>query len=1002
MFWRFGGYSSISAIDTLLDKPDVTLEEVLDESELMSELRQNNSKLVEYLREDEVLKRLLDYVVSPSLIRERVQDDEDRDENRDENPEKKKEEEEEEEEEEEKEKEKQEQEEKKKDDDQKKAEQQKEEALSDRHIESQLEKDNEDYGNDDDDDSDEDTDMLRHDEADLDAAEKARLRYAYIACEILSSNTWSIIETLLHHEQLLLEFWRFLSQPAPLDSLQSGYFTKVNEALLECKTAEMLAFFRSMEGIVKQMLVHVDNPMIMDLLLKIISLERAEGGMGIVEWIKSQDLIPTLLSFLSTEYPFSVQTSAGDFLKAIIAISANAAQNDPTIIGPNSLTRQLVSHDCVQTLITSMLKGGNPLTVGVGVVIEVIRKNNSDYDPELIEGPSSMPSVNDPIYLGSLLRLFARHVPDFMKLILADTTAINDGGRYEIVQRKQLQTAAGLGAEALGFDRFKTCELMAELLHCSNMGLLNELGSEEYIKRRDAEREKLVGEGVMGVWRDSGVETEEEIQGDSSAFMYGEKSAEFIAGTQTPSSALGLSISSDRLNQSDLSLGSNPEAAETGTVTPSPSEKEGDDDDDDDDDDDGFEDVSIMRDELERNKRTGYGPGGAETEAGAVLGDLVDEPLTPPENEKEKSKLSKLRCTTSHSQPPEESAASATDRPDSPTSEITNQFENLSLNQDRKDSVENHVLDSTSMTPPETPVPASVVPAAVSTTPPSVPAAALLNMTGSQPRTADQENEDKERELDHIDLSKYNDPLIQIDVDGQPVIGDYLKIMFVEYQVVPTILQVLSGSMDRGFNRSLAIDVFVSGKITQTIVSGQQRSDIDQKTKNMRLGYMGHLTLIAEEVIKFSERHDPETLGPEIMEKVVDAEWIYYVENTLSDTRERDNAILGGVRPDLSLGNRQAVLNAVNASQGLSASAVLGDEDEGREGGGAGGLGDGGYDFMNPEYSRAEENDDNGMGLGTAMNLDFGASTMASVYGTNYPGSADLGGASQNEDDERN
>lgn len=129
--------------------------------------------------------------------------------------------------------------------------------------------------------------------------------------------------------------------------------------------------------------------------------------------------------------------------------------------------------------------------------------------------------------------------------------------------------------------------------------------------------------------------------------------------------------------------------------------------------------------------------------------------------------------------------------------------------------------------------------------------------------------------------------------------------------------------MDRGFNRSLAIDLFESGHITEQIVQGQRRSDEAQRTKNMRLGYMGHLTLIAEEVVKFSERHPPELLSVTVMENVLNPDWIDYVERTLSETRERDNAILGGVRPDMSMGHRQAVLNAVNASQGFTASTAL-------------------------------------------------------------------------------
>ena len=65
MFWRFGGYAQLSSLDSILDKPDVTVEELLDESDLIQELKQQNSKLIEYLRDENVLERLLRYVTAP-------------------------------------------------------------------------------------------------------------------------------------------------------------------------------------------------------------------------------------------------------------------------------------------------------------------------------------------------------------------------------------------------------------------------------------------------------------------------------------------------------------------------------------------------------------------------------------------------------------------------------------------------------------------------------------------------------------------------------------------------------------------------------------------------------------------------------------------------------------------------------------------------------------------------------------------------------------------------
>lgn len=133
-----------------------------------------------------------------------------------------------------------------------------------------------------------------------------------------------------------------------------------------------------------------------------------------------------------------------------------------------------------------MLGGGNPLTVGVGIIIEVIRKNNSDYDPDVGTEANVVPSSHDPIYLGTLLRIFAENVPKFMSLIMDAPS-----------QKKHLDSTFGEKLEPLGFDRFKTCELMAELLHCSNMGLLNEVGAEELIAVRDTERQRLRTDGKL-------------------------------------------------------------------------------------------------------------------------------------------------------------------------------------------------------------------------------------------------------------------------------------------------------------------------------------------------------------------------------------------------------------------------------------------------------------------------------------------------------------------------
>ncbi|RMZ87234.1 hypothetical protein DV736_g5539, partial [Chaetothyriales sp. CBS 134916] len=818
MFWRFGGYSNISAIDTLLDKADLKLEDLLEESDLIQELKSHHTKLIEYLRDDDILRALLNYVIAPEPPSHDDGEGEEENENS------------------------------------------KEAAPNQADVQPSL---------------------------DEDQAEKRRQKYAYVACEILSSEIWSITEALMATTAYLTEFWQFLRQPPSLNPLQAGYFTKVNETLLEKKTEEMLDFIKALPGIVPAMLQHVDCPMVMDLLLRIISLEKAEGGAGVVDWLYGQDLMPTLLSYLSSECNASTQTSAGDFLKAIITISANAAQDQQSCIGPNSLTRQLVSEPCIKALVEAMLKGGNPLTVGVGIVIEVIRKNNSDYDPDSGQNSDSPPSSQDPIYLGTLLRLFAKHVPDFMALVLSSKHTVTDGETTRIAERGELKSAWGTRIEPLGFDRFKTCELMAELLHCSNMGLLNEPGSEEYIRARDEERERLRDQSAL-----SSIKLSED-------------------------SAIDLSMTSSRFDKFDNSFDNNfdngptPPAStltEEGVRTAISSEE------------DGFEKVAVDdRPEASSaaSDKIGHANHLAAREAlcAAKAAGVAASPATELANHVRRLSMEDTEMTS----PPNEAEQSPV--PDSPAEPMPT----VSPHPEDKPAP----LFSKTSDPNKTPTPSSPEPA---TSPKSA-------RGGSQ-----EIGIDSQVEGDSIQVHDSSIPDQATDSQDTPVVGDYLKMQFVENRVVPTILsfffrfpwnnflhnvvydvvqQVFNGPMDRGYNKYLAFDLFETGHITEAIIQGQKRSDQTQQESNMRLGYMGHLTLVAEEVVKFGERQPKELLSVPVQDSIYGKDWDEYVSKTLAETRERDNAILGGFRPESGLGPRQAVLNAVNASAGLGASQAL-------------------------------------------------------------------------------
>ncbi|KAK7421484.1 sporulation-induced protein [Neonectria punicea] len=863
MFWRFGGFANISTIDTILDKPDFTLEELLDESDLIQELKQHNTKLIEYLREDKVLKSLLEYVVAPKLEAPKVsvppagQDDTAAAAASTE-------------------------------DDDAKAKNRllpfSRPRASSRATDPGLDEEEE--------------------------TEKKRNRYAFVACEVLSSDTWSIYEALAENRQLIRDFWKFLSRPAPLDPLQASYFTKVNESLFEKKTEDMMELLMSLPDAVPDLLRHVECPMVMDLLLKVIALDRSDGGQGVVEWLYSKDIIPTLLSCLSPKNNWVVQTAAGDFIKAIITISANASQNEQQCIGPNELTRQLVSKPCVEQLVQYMLGGGNPLTVGVGIIIEVIRKNNSDYDPDMgSEANAVVPSSRDPIYLGTLLRLFAQNVPKFMSLIMQAPS-----------HKNKIDSTFGEKLEPLGFDRFKTCELMAELLHCSNMGLLNEPGSEELIAVRDTQRRRLRDEGKLAPLKEEDAAADdltmrrphaapeenrrlEVTNADDDGFEEVEPSKEMSEDTSHEFVKAEVDIQPGPSAKDEDDFVDEPLSPLVSAVGPGQSNAP------------QFEEAELMVAPLSPTKPKAAEPASTEkpAESEAIeqkTGDPVLDAINSPKTQE---------ATTEKAATDDESSSSVVLTPAPSEPETKTESTNAPAETDPASKT-----DVLLPHPEDTPAPLFSAPPPPESGADRPPQAAETRVdTLVSKGSEDAPTEAKTVLVDNPPPSTVDRPTES--TGAQPVVGDYLKMQFVEYRVVPTILsfffgypwnnflhnvvydivqQVFNGPMDRGYNPNLAVSLFEAADITSAIINGQQASDESQAKTKTRMGYMGHLTLIAEEVVKFTERHPPELLSETVLDSVMSQEWINYVEGALAETRERDNAILGGVRPDAALGNR--------------------------------------------------------------------------------------------------
>ncbi|SCU83155.1 LADA_0C09868g1_1 [Lachancea dasiensis] len=540
--------------------------------------------------------------------------------------------------------------------------------------------------------------------------EQSETRRARMAAEILSADVWPISSAFMDHEELLHRLWAMLDHPAPLSIVPSTYFMKINERLLDMDVSGMLHFILSKQDLVDKFLTHIDNPPLMDFLLKVISTDKPDTSTGVIEFLGDQGLISKLLDRLGTGQSSSTKSAAGDFLKALITISANSNNEIASAIGPNGLTRTLVSPPMVEKLMNIMLTGGTSLSNGVGIIIELIRKNNSDYDFVQVMYTTletHPPNDRDPIYLGYLIQCAAKHFKEFNKLLLE-------------AELPPLETPFGF-IEPLGFERFKICELVAELLHCSNMTLLNEPTGEQIVLERDAVREhhlQVEGKGTL--------HSRPNVEEGSTE---GEDVLDKMAGLKI--------ATSNTCNSSD-------------------------------------------------------------------------------DEEKEKSSKE------------EDSNADTFDSDDSGDAELS-----------EKALRENPVV-------------------------------------GDHLKIALQDNDVIKAILEMFFAFPWNN--------------------FLHNVVFDIVQQIFNGPLKSGFNRFLIADLFAGAKLTHLIMEGDKKCEDYENETGLRLGYMGHLTLIAEEVAKFAAYIEEMKISfstAAVADSLNEPRWKQYTETVLADTRENYSSILG-------------------------------------------------------------------------------------------------------------
>lgn len=954
MFWRFG-FSSVSTLETLLDKPNVTLEDVLDDDDLLQECKSQNQKLVNYLRQPRIVKRLMEHVVGSAIVGGTYAAGKDWEEKV-----------------------------------KFKYPYVASEVLSCSELWPIIDaifSDTKEY-------------LVPFWDSVLTAKPMPSqaplpIHSHPLFAENPTPSTTSASPSPHHSVANLNDFGAtngegrtsFDSENkadsrvratnalenGPGRGVLAGYWAKVNGAYLERKPVEMIQFIKEQPRIVQRFVAHLETPAVVDLLFRIIQMEETvrspAQNFDVINWLSSQDLISRTVELLAPKYSVDVHNTVSELLKAIIALSAPSpavlnqgqgqdlggagggdsfSQENLTGIN-NRLVRELASESIVRKMVGYMLDAqmprnlhrrltdvvddrmaqltladekqkpalrrtsvsppealtpkdsaladndddsfalplnprdfpasesqspGRPDPLGstatnrdgdhfptvaaptvtvtletcsstlvtcIGVFIELIRKNNSDYfeqhllrtlhnhlvkrqsdltekrlqkradhadataetgaeekddvealdeEEEDVQGmEEAMAEIVDKmglVHLGPMLKVLSERLADFQQLVNQPRD-----------QDTKIQTSVG-ELSPLTFERYRITELYAELLHCSNMALLN---------RAPGEGPQYSDDGVLTGGLDGLQILARTLQGNDA-----------VEGADSSAAAAEVSLNANEHEAVETEV----EDGATDSATPSQGP------------------VLTSATEVASQQRSGTAALD-ESEDDALLKEVS---LGGNENGLKETNAAQAQAVLGTSTA---SAEQNDIRPESTTYEIT--------------------------------------------------AAAASSMRPEQ-------------------------------YAGTQVAGDLLKRKFLECKIMPSLLnlffdypwnnflhnvvydilqQCFNGRMDVGLNRDLTVAVFDQGHLTDRIVEGRNRNEASMaEPRRIRLGFMGHMNLIAEETVKLLERYPLEIAQP--VESFTEREeWRQVVSDTLDEIREKEGGPLafnrGGDGTSMSFGS---------------------------------------------------------------------------------------------------
>ncbi|XP_071942645.1 serine/threonine-protein phosphatase 6 regulatory subunit 3-like isoform X2 [Antedon mediterranea] len=299
-------------------------------------------------------------------------------------------------------------------------------------------------------------------EPEEDVEEKLRYKHPNMACELLSSDVYQIVDKLADTESLSNQLWSFLDKESPLNPLLASFFSKVISILITRRPETVVEKIKNKENCIGVFLKHFGTSAIMDLLLRLVTcIEVPELRNDFLEWLTNQKLIQRLVDQVDPEEDDNKHSNASQAIVDIIRLTREHMSQLQESAEVDPLLSTIEKEETVAELLEHMFhekKSESALTNGVTILLALLEFRKSGPD-----GQEQMTQLD--------AERLAKGISGVLKGLLPKLCQIHDI-LVDPPKHPPMPTTTGQLDPPFGNSRLQVSKLIASLL-VTNSPLIN-------------------------------------------------------------------------------------------------------------------------------------------------------------------------------------------------------------------------------------------------------------------------------------------------------------------------------------------------------------------------------------------------------------------------------------------------------------------------------------------------------------------------------------------------